>query len=236
MAVSRLLVPGFVALLLGSGLVACGTEESSPDADAGDGGSDTSTPDGGGDTDVPDGGDTGVDTGTDVTDPLPEPDSHRPEAVTCDRERPFYEIPVEASGWGAPMDCTTHEECTDGENGRCTGNSHDGWRCTYDSCFEDADCGSTVCACDGGWRSGSNTCLGGNCQVDADCGAGGWCSPSMSECGLYGGVTGYWCHTPEDTCTDDSDCPGTGDFGGPGYCMFSQTLGHWECSYSQCAG
>lgn len=228
MSDARFLVRGVVVSFLLAGVVACITEESEPDADAGDTGSDTATSDGG---DA-----TGTDTGDDVTNPLPEPESHRPVAVVCDDDRPFFEIPVEASGWGAPMDCTTHEECTEGENGRCTGNSHDGWRCTYDSCLADADCGTTVCACDGGWRSGANACLGGNCQVDADCGAGGWCSPSMGECGLYGGVTGYWCHTAEDTCTSDTDCPGTGDFGGPGYCMYSQTLGHWQCSYSQCAG
>ena len=167
--------------------------------------------------------------------PLPEPESHRSEAVVCDRERPLGEISTADAGGEAVTGCTTHEECTDGENGRCTLANRYERRCTYDSCFEDADCGSTVCACDGGWRSGSNTCLSGNCQVDADCGAGGWCSPSLSDCGFFGGVEGYWCHTPEDTCTNDSDCPETGDFGGPGYCMYSQTLGHWECSYSQCA-
>jgi hypothetical protein len=76
--------------------------------------------------------------------------------------------------------------------------------------------------------------MGGNCQIDADCGGGGFCSPSLGECGNYSGVVAYWCRTPEDTCVEDSDCvdPERGD----GYCAHYPQVGHWACQYGQCVG
>jgi hypothetical protein len=35
----------------------------------------------------------------------------------------------------------------------------------------------------------------------------------------------YACHTPSDTCTNDSDCPGDG-----GYCAYVQAQKRWACS------
>ncbi len=204
---------GLAAFLAVAGLAACASEDRDEPSDGGS--------------------DVGTDVGTDVNVSLPEPDNHRPVAVTCDRERPSP--PIELGEFPPEGACTTHEECTDGLNGRCSQDRF-GYGCTYDTCFEDSECGSNVCACDGGFQSDTNVCLGGNCQVDADCGEGGWCSPSFDECGNYSGVTGYWCRTPEDTCLNDSDCVDPNETGGPGYCMFRQTLGHWECSYSQCVG
>jgi hypothetical protein len=47
--------------------------------------------------------------------------------------------------------------------------------------------------------------------VDSDC-ASGYCSPSVGSLGTFYGIQGYYCHTPKDTCSNDSDC------GGGGYC------------------
>jgi hypothetical protein len=75
----------------------------------------------------------------------------------------------------------------------------------------------------------NNFCLAGNCRVDADCGAGGYCSPTFGSCGSFFGVVGYYCHTPKDKCVDDSDCP-------PGDCRYDPIGGSWACGTSFCAG
>jgi hypothetical protein len=48
-------------------------------------------------------------------------------------------------------------------------------------------------------------------------------------------VTGYFCHTCDDECVNDSDCGGSDGYGDP-YCMYNQSVGHWMCSTAQCAG
>jgi hypothetical protein len=162
------------------------------------------------------------------------PAEHRSAGSTCDHERGPGSTPEPAGG--PPADCTTDADCTTGENGRCTGNTHDGWRCTYDSCFADSDCAdaAAACECEGGFRSDHNVCLPGNCRTDGDC-ATGYCSPTFGSCGDYTGTVGYFCHTCEDECLDDADCGGDGSWGAP-YCMFEPTLGRWTCSSSHCAG
>jgi hypothetical protein len=78
-----------------------------------------------------------------------------------------------------------------------------------------------------------NTCKAGNCRVDKDCGGGaGYCSPTLGPCGNYAGVVAYYCHTPQDKCTDDADCAAQGG----GDCRLNQVSGAWECQTSQCAG
>jgi Cys-rich repeat protein len=82
----------------------------------------------------------------------------------------------------------------------------------------------------------------GNCRVDADCGAGGYCSPS-SNTGICGdSLAGYYCQTPADLCIDDSDCPGspvgssgTIIVGNPG-CVYSTTDSRWECIVAPVCG
>ncbi len=162
------------------------------------------------------------------------PDAHREAGAMCDDDRaPGVSPPDDPF---APADCQTDDDCTDGPNGRCTGNSHDGWYCTYDQCFDDSGCGGgSVCECEGGFRSDHNVCLPGNCVTDADCGETGFCSPSFGECGNYSGVVGYFCHTCEDECVNDSDCGGSVD-GWGAYCMYDRGVGHWRCSDSHCAG
>jgi hypothetical protein len=69
-------------------------------------------------------------------------------------------------------------------------------------------------------------CVAGNCRVDADCGSNGYCSPSPSKNGCGGiPVGGYYCHTRDDECVDDSDCVSTGISG----CAYSTTSNRWTC-------
>jgi hypothetical protein len=75
----------------------------------------------------------------------------------------------------------------------------------------------------------NNYCLMGNCRVDADCGAGGYCSPTFGSCGSFFGVVGYYCHTPKDKCVDDSDCKAAD-------CRYDPVGGSWACGTSFCAG
>ena len=162
----------------------------------------------------------------DVGTTLPEPDNHRPQEITCDSERPVSEnLPGPDSG---EWQCALDSDYTDGDNGRCTSMPRGGWGCSCDTCFVDSDCGDSVCACNGAWTSDANACREGNCQVNSDCGEGGWCNPSYSDCGDYSGVTSYFCRTQEDECLNDSDC--TDEFGG--YCMFNSAVERWGCSYS----
>lgn len=150
--------------------------------------------------------------------------------------------------------CTSDGDCKGGPAGRCnctwsggpyggTNPSANGSSCTYDGCASDADCGGKVCLCRETALPGVTPVLGldrsdaqptvcasvGNCRVDADCGVGGYCSPSAPfECiAPVPANYGYYCHTPSDECTDDTDCPmGTA---GSGDCAFDPTAGHWAC-------
>ena len=95
--------------------------------------------------------------------------------------------------------------------------------------MHDTDCkAGNTCACHGSPYLGGqgNGCVPGNCRVDADCGAGEYCSPSYdpSSCG---GLAGYYCHTAQDVCLDDSDCSSGPN--GPQVCIYSTTSSHWEC-------
>ena len=162
------------------------------------------------------------------------PEEHRAAPTVCDDTR------VDNSVMPDPdhplVECRAHSDCTEGANGRCIGNSHDGWYCSYDACFDDAGCGAgSVCQCEGGFRSDANVCLAGNCVTDADCGETGYCSPSMGDCGDYFGTVGYFCRTCADECVNDADCGGAGNWGDP-YCAFDPGAGKWLCSNSHCAG
>jgi hypothetical protein len=164
---------------------------------------------------------------------LREPLEHRAVANECDRVRPPG-VTLD----GALLPCEQDEDCTDGENGRCV--QHRNVECTYDACFEDSTCAQGdqrfACECEGGWASDHNICLHqGNCLVDADCGEGGYCSPSFGDCGTYSGTVGYFCHTAEDECVDNTDCGGPMD-GSESYCKFNPAVGHWTCDNAQCVG
>jgi len=119
-------------------------------------------------------------------------------------------------------------------------------QCSFDACLTDSDCPSHhVCACSSDYYGGNgeyhaNVCVPSNCQVDSDCGATGYCSPTVdASCGSRSGVVGYYCHGADDDCTNDSDCSGANDGGptqGPGYCAWQPTVGKWACSYGVCSG
>lgn len=172
---------------------------------------------------VPGGGDGGM---TRV------PKVHRAAAARCEQARP----PGSGGGRGT---CTMDAECNDatmGQNGRCVP-QRIGAVCTYDTCFEDSTCGGKVCSCREAETVASgnvNHCLAaGNCRVDGDCGAGGYCSPTLGGCGHYSGVVAYYCHTSKDDCVDDSDCV---QEGGLGYCAFNPASARWQCSTAECVG
>jgi hypothetical protein len=139
------------------------------------------------------------------------------------------------------MACTTDTDCAAGQvgmtqNGKCVMGS-----CDFNQCVTDADCpGGQVCSCQGQTRawagqSFGSVCITANCRVDADCGKDAFCSPTVSPgCGSFYGTQGFFCHTCEDTCVNDTDCPTQN--GSPGYCAFDATVGHWTCNYGYCAG
>jgi hypothetical protein len=100
--------------------------------------------------------------------------------------------------------------------------------CTYDACEHDTDCTGETCACHGSpyMASLGNSCVQGNCRIDADCGANGYCSPSEDP-NSCGGLLGYYCHTANDQCIDDSDCASSGV--GLEVCGYSTTTNIWSC-------
>lgn len=169
---------------------------------------------------------------------LPEPEEHRASGAACPTERPLDPIdPADVPDFST---CSSHEECTDGINGRCTGNSFHGYDCSYDRCFSDDECTAGPCLCRDevtGRGPSTNHCLDGNCGIDAHCGEGGFCSPTLGSCGDFSGVVGYYCHTCDDECTNDSDCPNSEEFGFErGYCAFDTAVGRWRCQNVHCAG
>jgi hypothetical protein len=163
------------------------------------------------------------------------PKDHRAAATDCPVLTP-PENPFIPDGGTAPeIQCHSNAECTDGRAGRCDGNPHDGYHCTYDACYGDSECAGGVCACNGATRATNNVCLAGGCRIDADCGGNGYCSPTLGDCGHYGKAVAYYCHTAEDECVDDADCTAEGPFQ-PGYCAYEKSIGHWKCSTNECAG
>jgi hypothetical protein len=171
--------------------------------------------------------------------------------VTCSRDRPPSSCPFVNADAGALVMCKMDSDCSNpsmGTNGRCgPGGRIAGCQCSYDQCFADGDCANGgVCECGRATSSGGgaavpvpgptitpvNVCKAGNCRLDKDCGAGGYCSPSLGSCGNFFGVVGYWCHTPKDKCVDDADCAKQGG----GDCRYAPMTGAWECQTSQCAG
>jgi hypothetical protein len=167
-----------------------------------------------------------ADTGADA--PAPVPMYHRPDDSQCTTPRGAGNCTSTATG--PAFTCSSDGQCADGGiNGRCTasGGGPAGCTCTYDGCQTDSDCGAgQLCVCHGSAYSyGGNACMPGNCRVDSDCGAGGYCSPAhgTTNCGY---VSGYYCHTARDFCTNDSDCS-NGAF--PDVCTWSATDNRWEC-------
>jgi hypothetical protein len=165
-----------------------------------------------------------------------EPQSHRAASVICDGARHAGSVAVGGCGRpgntdGLPVPvCVKDSDCTSGANGRCLGGQQlCETYCSYDACFADSDCASSeVCSCRQSGPSSANLCVpAGDCRIDADCGAGGFCSPSS----LYGFACGeacghgYFCRTRRDACLDNSDC-GQGTA-----CLYDRREMRWKCSW-----
>jgi hypothetical protein len=152
------------------------------------------------------------------------PVNHRPAGSICPMQRGVGTTCTQPNC--APGNCTSDADCTQGKNGRCLAQGPAiSYQCSYDQCFADTDCAASApCLC----RSSAadpepNVCAtGSDCRVDSDCGPNGYCSPS--DCGY--GLGTYFCHTPADTCVDDSDCGGTTS---NMRCLFDTTAKHWAC-------
>lgn len=161
---------------------------------------------------------------------LPEPAEHRPSAEMCTGTPPAGNALSGNTG-----ECSSDADCTAGDNGRCIWPFGGDNLCTYDQCFEDADCGAvSVCACRLGTAFDMNQCFQGSCVLDTDCGPGGYCSPSglvSPNCmtGISPGSIGFFCHTAEDECTDDSDCGEQGQA-----CLFQVEAMRWQCHELLC--
>ena len=173
------------------------------------------------------------------------PLDHRASATACPLVRDAgVGLPCPDSGAG-PLPgnlCAVDSDCTAGSNGLClcipdllpppsgSGPSllYTETACSYDECFVDSDCGPRVpCDCRVPNVYGTpNVCLStSNCAVDSDCAWPGFCSPSNVTATPN---VGFFCHTSNDTCIDDSDCPVPG---GPFVvqCRFDAPSAAWRC-------
>jgi hypothetical protein len=162
------------------------------------------------------------------------PMQHRAAADACPTDRPPGTCALHE---GVVVSCTADGECADaGANSRCNMMSFSvivGCACTHDACSSDSDCATPTgaCLCD----QNGNRCVSGNCRVDADCGPGRSCSPSFGDCGFWGGFVGYYCHVPDDSCVDDSDCPSTNGLPAAA-CIYQPTVSAWRCATPSCQG
>jgi hypothetical protein len=162
------------------------------------------------------------------------PVNHRPNDNQCLGPAPAGNCAGGGGMLGGNFKCLHDGDCAAGTNGRC-GNPGGpaGCYCSYDTCTQDADCPTgQTCACHASpYNDFGNTCVPGNCRVDSDCGASGYCSPTAPAGGWCGDVAGYYCHTPNDLCLDDSDCFGAdaGTTAGTKFCEYSTTNRRWEC-------
>ena len=115
------------------------------------------------------------------------PPTHRPAGSMCPTERgPGISDVGAACSVSAVLipGCTRDSDCTAGTNGRCLkfGGPACNIHCSYDECSSDSDCpANTPCACRPSISdTAPNSCATeSNCRIDADCGPGGFCSPSL---------------------------------------------------------
>ena len=120
-------------------------------------------------------------------------------------------------------DCSAHAPCACRTSSSDTGANS---CATASNCRIDADCGP------GG--SCSASLVGGSCECISE----SFCAPNEKGCSKTGpdGVTvqvpcscggqcghGYFCHTPKDSCLNDSDCAS-------GTCNFDLTSQAWLCT------
>jgi len=151
------------------------------------------------------------------------PQNHRASSSTCPPQRAPGAIDSACNyDAGPPVACLRDTDCSAGKNGRCLDAPPVvcATACSYDACFADPDCPGNVCDCrPSASDSRANVCAGGNCRIDADCGPGGYCSRSASCTTIS-----YFCHTANDTCVDDGDCPLNQS------CIYQPQVQAWACS------
>jgi hypothetical protein len=179
------------------------------------------------------------------------PQSHRAVSESCPSERgsmgPIDTTNCEST---SEISCKSDADCTAGRNGRCILEDWCLSSCSYDQCLVDTDCPEMQpCYCrSSGEDTLANTCrAGSNCRTDTDCGECGFCSLSVqrdvlhcssvdgcTEGGCDGGGTAtrctcltvhslaYNCHTSNDECTNDTECP-------LDYCAYMDPTMRWEC-------
>lgn len=206
--------------------------------------------------------------------PLGVPAQHRPSGIPCPSARGAIASSPACDPASDPSctmaACVTDADCTAGVNGRCShlhrGPANIRLFCTYDECASDDACASGPCQCrPSGESSEANRCENaGNCRVDADCGPGGFCSPSLIGFGfcscptldlcvdagdgtgcfvsIDGGppmavpcVCGNTCAAPGYYCHTRCDaCASDSDCEAGGHCLFDAREQRWACRVALC--
>jgi len=141
---------------------------------------------------------------------------HRATADVCpDTREAVTPVPPECSDYPEAA-CHSHEDCTEGPNGRCTvgvwGTQDCG--CTYDECFTDADCDEDeLCGCGEAEPFANhfnNMCISAACRTDGDCEEGYcfavpyYCDAPSSQDDLW--IQGFACATADDECRNHEVC------------------------------
>ena len=175
---------------------------------------------------------------TNASRPMPR---HHPAGTTCPQPDPADSecTPVWWSFGsinGGPSECGKRSECEDSELCLQVDSFARATQCLCREleCLSDADCeDDTLCDCgitDPALTCGtqdaqcSHRCVPAWCRTDADCGVGGWCSPSFDDC--HASLLYFACHRAEsDECTSDAECFYSRD---GRMCQFSPGAG-WRC-------
>jgi hypothetical protein len=171
----------------------------------------------------------------DDIDPLDVGIYHRESAEECPATRAPLNPAPSTCGSSEADECSTHDDCTDGPNGRC-GVADESGRCGcgYDQCFSDAECSATsVCICAEQYPfelNTNNTCRPADCQTDADCDTG-LCMGEPFFCGAAEPgdtmwITRFSCATASDECRNHETCYCDGS---PQRCHPGEG-GAWVCS------
>jgi hypothetical protein len=155
------------------------------------------------------------------------PKEHRVSRTPCSTERGA----VTPTSDGCPVDagrCAQDSDCAAGRNGRCEDVGLCPSDCSYDDCFQDSDCANQKpCGCRLSAIDMNRCYPTSNCNIDSDCGDGGYCSPSLVDrgciCSSGTCTAGYFCHTERDGCLDERDCPNAAP------CAFDQVEQRFVC-------
>ena len=154
---------------------------------------------------------------------------NREAAVACSGD-PLATVPACLEDYGG--DCTTDDECSDGD---VCGQALSGWAdcACLPVCGSDADCGTDeACVCaltpipsgEHGmdvYAARTDVCVTAQCRSDADC-ESGECGALIGPCG--DAVLGFYCRTKDDECRGNYEC------GNIGWCGPPDGGGKWTCS------